>query len=177
MEKQQRGLVKKAMGGSPKAFGALMEQEQEYLYRMAFLYVRQEADALDVVQDSIVKAYKSLKTLRKPEYFRTWLTKILINTAQDALRRKKPFTSLEDEAEPAVREDLSPEDRMDLYQALEDLPEKYRDVITLKYLDGYTIREISAATGMPEGTVSVYLRRAIKQLRTMLKEEPVCEKT
>ena len=66
---------------------------------------------------------------------------------------------------------------MDLYQALEDLPEKYRDVITLKYLDGYTIREISAATGMPEGTVSVYLRRAIKQLRTMLKEEPVCEKT
>lgn len=176
MEKQQRALVKKAMRGDPKAFGTLIELEQEYLYRMAFLYVRQEADALDVVQDTIVKAYKSLKNLREPEYFRTWLTKILINTAQDLLRQKKPLASLEEKAGLTVREELPSEDRLDLYQALEDLPEKYRDVIKLKYLDGYTIREISAATGMPEGTVSVYLRRAVRQLQTILKEEPVCEK-
>lgn len=176
MEKQQRALVKKAMRGDPKAFGTLVEREQEYLYRMAFLYVRQEADALDVVQDAIVKAYKSLKTLREPEYFRTWLTKILINTAQDALRRKKPLASLEEEEGLAAREGLPLEERLDLYQALESLPEKYRDVVKLKYLDGYTIREISATTGMPAGTVSVYLRRAIRQLQTILKEEPVCEK-
>ena len=75
-EKQEKALVKKAMRGSPKAFGDLIEAQQEYLYRMAYLYVRQEADALDVVQESILKAYKSLKTLREPEYFRTWLTKI-----------------------------------------------------------------------------------------------------
>ena len=81
MEKRERSLVKKAMGGSPKAFGTLIEREQEYLYRMAFLYVRQEADALDVVQESILKAYKSLRTLREPEHFRTWLTRIVINTA------------------------------------------------------------------------------------------------
>ena len=71
---------------------------------------------------------------------------------------------------------MAPEERLDLYQALEGLPEKYRDVVKLKYLDGYTIREISAVTGMPEGTVSVYLRRAIRQLQAILKEEPVCEK-
>lgn len=56
------------------------------------------------------------------------------------------------------------------------MPEKYRDLIKLKYLDGYTIREISVITDMPEGTVSVYLRRAIKQMQIILKEEPVCEK-
>ena len=89
-EKQEKALVKKAMRGSPKAFGDLIEAQQEYLYRMAYLYVRQEADALDVVQESILKAYKSLKTLREPEYFRTWLTKIVINTAQDRRRRRKP---------------------------------------------------------------------------------------
>ena len=82
MEKGEKTLVKRAMRGNPKAFGTLVEREQEYLYRMAFLYVRQEQDALDVVQESILKAYKSLKTLREPEYFRTWLTKILINNAQ-----------------------------------------------------------------------------------------------
>lgn len=86
MEKGEKTLVKRAMRGNPKAFGTLVEREQEYLYRMAFLYVRQEQDALDVVQESILKAYKSLKTLREPEYFRTWLTKIVINTAQDTLR-------------------------------------------------------------------------------------------
>ena len=62
---------------------------------------------------------------------------------------------------------------MDLSQALEGLPEKYRDLVKLKYLDGYTIREISDATGMPPGTVSVYLRRAIDKLRTSLKEEAI----
>ena len=60
--------------------------------------------------------------------------------------------------------------------ALDQLPEKYQDVVKLKYFDGYTIREISSATGMPEGTVSVYLRRAIQELRLRLKEEAVCEK-
>ena len=50
-EKQEKALVKKAMRGSPKAFGDLIEAQQEYLYRMAYLYVRQEADALDVVQE------------------------------------------------------------------------------------------------------------------------------
>lgn len=176
MEKRERALVRKAMRGNPKAFGTLIEKEQEYLYRMAFLYVREEADALDVVQDSIIKAYKSVKNLREPEHFRTWLTKILINTAQDTLRRRKVTVPLEEELGCPAKEAMAPEERLDLYQALEALPEKYQNVIKLKYLDGYTIREISAMTGMPEGTVSVYLRRAIGQLRIILKEDPVCEK-
>ncbi len=176
MKNRERSLVKKAMRGNPKAFGTLIEREQEYLYRMAFLYMREEADALDVVQDSIIKAYKNVKTLREPEHFRTWLTKILINTAQDMLRRRRPAVPLEEELGCPAQEEITLEERMDLYQAIEALPEKYQDVVKLKYLDGYTIREISAVTGMPEGTVSVYLRRAIGQLRTILKEEPICEK-
>ena len=62
---------------------------------------------------------------------------------------------------------------MDLYQALEDLSEPYRGLVKLKYLDGYTIREISESTGMPAGTVSVYLRRAMDKLRASLKEGAV----
>lgn len=60
---------------------------------------------------------------------------------------------------------------MDLHEAVAQLPEKYQDVVKLKYFDGYTIREISRITGMPQGTVSVYLRRAVGQLRVLLKEE------
>lgn len=164
------------MRGSPNAFGELIRQEQDYLYRMAYLYTRREADALDVVQESILKAYKSLGSLRNPEYFRTWLTRILIRTAQDLLRRREELP-LEEGIQLPAPEGLPPEERMDLYRALENLPEKYRDVVKLKYLDGCTIREISDATGMPQGTVSVYLRRALSRLRDQLKEESLCEKS
>ena len=173
MEKSRRSLVKKAMRGDPRAFGELVTQEQEYLYRMAYLTVHNEADALDVVQESILKAYKSRKSLRDPELFRSWLTAILLNTGRDLLRARRPQVSLDEGLELLAPQGLSAEDRMDLSQALEGLPEKYRDLVKLKYLDGYTIREISDATGMPPGTVSVYLRRAIDKLRTSLKEEAI----
>lgn len=167
-------LVKKAMRGNPQAFGDLVRQEQEYLYRMAFLYTRQEEDALDAVQEAILKAYKSLKTLRDPEYFRTWLTRIVINTATDLCRKRRPDSPLEEADLPFSGEAVGIEDRMDLYAALERLPENYRDVIKLKYFDGLTIREIAHVTGMPEGTVSSNLSRAVKLLRKDLKEEPIC---
>jgi RNA polymerase sigma-70 factor (ECF subfamily) len=176
VDREELARVKRAMRGNPTAFGELIQREQEYLYRMAYLYTHQEADALDVVQESILKAYKSVKTLRDPEYFRTWLTRIVINTAQDLLRHRREEFPLEEGAQLPAQEALTPEERMDLYQALEQLPEKYRDVVKLKYLDGCTIREISDATGMPQGTVSVYLRRAVSRLRDQLKEEPLCEK-
>lgn len=175
MDREEQSRIKRAMRGNPTAFGELIRQEQEYLYRMAYLYTQQESDALDVVQDSILKAYKSLKNLREPEHFRTWLTRIVINTAQDLLRRRREEFPLE-EAQLPVPEGLAPEERMDLYRAMDKLPEKYRDVVKRKYFDGCTIREISDATGMPQGTVSVYLRRAVSRLRDQLKEESLCNK-
>ncbi len=178
MEKNKRDLtlVKKAMRGNPKAFGELVRQEQEYLYRMAFLYTHQEEDALDAVQESVLKAYQSLKTLREPSYFKTWLTRIVINTATDICRKRRPAEDLESIGELPAAETLSVEARMDLYDALERLPEKYRDVVKLKYFDGLTIREIAEITEQAEGTVSSQLTRAIRLLRSDLteREESKC---
>lgn len=176
MAKHQKNLplIKKAMRGNPRAFGELIREEQDYLYRMAFLYTRQEEDALDAVQESILKAYQNLKTLRDPEYFRTWLTRVVINTATDICRKRRPDEDLEEALFLPETESVSPEERMDLYDALERLPGKYRDVVKLKYFDGLTIREIAEITGTPEGTVSSQLSRAVKLLRKDLKEEPIC---
>lgn len=171
MKSKESTLAKKAVRGNPKAFGELVRGCQDYLYKMAYLQTRDEQDALDAVQESILKAYKSIGTLKNPELFQTWLTRIVINTARDGLRRKKPETPLEEGEESAPPDAISTEEKMDLYDALERLPEKYRDVVALKYFDGLTIREISRATGMPEGTVSVYLSRALKVLKSDLKEE------
>ena len=102
-------------------------------------------------------------------------------TIHNLMEKDKPFptglqTAFPLELDLPAPEGLPPEERMDLHGAIARLPEKYQDVIKLKYFDGYTIREISEATGMPQGTVSVYLRRAVKELQTLLKEEPVCKK-
>lgn len=173
--KKDTALVKKAMRGNPKAFGELIRTEQEYLYRMAFLYTHQEDDALDAVQESILRAYKAIRSLREPDYFRTWLTRIVINTAKDVYRRRDPHADLEDLRELAAPEGVSPDERMDLYAALDMLPEHYRDVVRLKYFDGLTTREIAQRLEVPEGTVSSWLHRAIEKLRLELKEEPQCK--
>ena len=163
-------LVKKAARGDPKAFGALVRQEQEYLYRMAFRHTGSEEDALDVVQESILKAYKSLKTLRDPELFRTWLTRIVINTARALCRKRGRELPLEEERDLPAPETLPEEEKLDLYAALDRLPETYRNVVKLKYFEGLTIREIARELDMPEGTVSSLLSRVLKRLKGQLNE-------
>jgi len=73
--------VNKAKKGNEKAFQALIEIEKHKLYRIAYLYVKKEEDALDVVQETIYKAFISIKQLKDAAYFSTWITRILINTA------------------------------------------------------------------------------------------------
>ena len=83
---ERLNLVRRAVRRKPGAFETLMEQEKEYLYKMAFLYCREEQMALDTVAETVAKAYVGIGKLKKPEYFRTWLTRILIN---EALRAKE----------------------------------------------------------------------------------------
>lgn len=176
MEKGEKTLVKRAMRGNPKAFGTLVEREQEYLYRMAFLYVRQEQDALDVVQESILKAYKSLKTLREPEYFRTWLTKIVINTAQDTLRARQRTGSPGGGAGPARPRGIAPRGAHGPARghcpAAGEVPRRDKAEVLRRvhhsgnqrghrYAPGHGVRVPAAA---------------VKELQTLLKEEPVCKK-
>lgn len=172
-QKRELSLIKKAMRGNPKAFGELIRDEQKYLYRMAFLYTRNEEDALDAVQESVLKAYTNIKKLRAPEHFRTWLTRIVINTAQNLCHQRRPGENIEDIDFLPFPENISPEERIDLYDALERLPEQYRQIIQLRYFDGLTNREIAKHLGIPEGTVASQLSRAMQRMRKELKEERI----
>lgn len=76
------------MKGSHKAFQELMEEQKVKLYKIAFMYVKNEEDALEVFQETIYKALISIKNLKDERYFSTWLTRILINTALDLIKKK-----------------------------------------------------------------------------------------
>lgn len=174
-DRQAEKLARKAIQGNVKAYGQLIEYYKEYLYRTAWLLIKNQEDALDIVGDCILRGFHSIHTLKKPEYFRTWLTRILINSAKD-YRKRYPETEDIDMicmAEP--EKGISPEEKMDLYRALDLLPEKYRNVVILKYFDEMKISEIAYALEMPEGTVKVYLNRAKTRLRLLLEEDEIYE--
>ena len=69
---KQLKLVKKAIKGNPDAYGELIREYQDYLYKTAYLYVKNEETALDAVGTAVLKAYLQIHTLRNPEYFKTW---------------------------------------------------------------------------------------------------------
>ncbi len=164
-------FARKAIHGNPEAYGWLITRHQEYLYKMAFLYMKNEQDALDLVGTTILKGYQNIRRLKKPQLFRTWITSILINTAKSELKKKDFHDSIEDKKLSAPESGLSAEERLDLNGAIDRLPDKYRTAVILKYFSGFSIQEISCAMNAPEGTVKAYLSRARGELKRMLKED------
>ena len=162
-------LVKKAINGNQKAFETLVKNESEKLYKTAFLYVRNKEDALDVLQETIYKAFVSIEQVKQPEFFNTWLTKILIRTAYDLLKKRKKsvfdeqlLDSYLDESSPNV------EGKLDLTNAIYTLNQNYQTVIILFYYHDLPIRIIADTMGKPESTVKTYLRRAKIELKLSL---------
>lgn len=163
--------VKKAIRGNVDAYGQLVELYKTYLYKMAWLYVRNEDMALDVVQESILKGFRQIKTLREEKYFKTWITRILINTANDMLNRQTTVIQWEQVRETAPSVQNHMEEKMDLCEAIKKLPRQYQSVVILKYFNDMKLAEIAEIMQIPEGSVSAYLFRAKQELRNILKED------
>lgn len=162
-------LVKKAIRGNDKAFEKLVKLESEKLYKTAFLYVRNKEDALDVLQEAIYKAYVSIDQVKQPEFFTSWLTKILIRTAYDFLRGKKRM--ILDESllnNYKVDSQTNIEGKIDLVKAISELNRDYQTVIILFYYHDLSIRYIGETLGIPENTVKTHLRRAKIELKRIL---------
>ena len=83
----EQKTVKRAMRGSVEAYGILIEEQKEYLYRTAYLYAGNEDAALEIVQETVLRAFRSIRKLREPGLFRSWITRILINVSKDYYKR------------------------------------------------------------------------------------------
>lgn len=173
--KQMEKLASKAIHGNAKAYGQLIEEYKEYLYRTAWLSVKDQEKALDIVGDCILNGFRSIHTLKNPAYFKTWLTRILLNAIQDYYQ-KNPITEDVDRLQMMATEStVSAEEKMDLHRAIDRLEERYKTVIILRYFDEMKISEIAFVMDIPEGSVKAYLFRAKQDLRRLLKEEDLYE--
>ena len=149
-------------------FARRVQEMRGRFYRTAYLYLGNESDAMEAVDEAVYQALRGLKKLRQPQYFETWLTRILINECKKELRRRKRFVSGEGLSETASPEML---DHLPLQEAIRQLPEELRSVIVLRCFAGYTQAETALTLDIPQGTVATRQRRALELLRLELGEE------
>lgn len=148
-------------------FAFRVESIRGKLYKTAYLYLGSESRAVDAVDEAVYKALCGYRKLRNPEYFDTWVTRILINECHNELRRQKRFYPLEELPETAAEE----LDTLPLKEALRRLPKDLKNVVILRYFAGYTVAETAGTLGIPVGTVATRQRKALKLLRLELEEE------
>jgi RNA polymerase sigma-70 factor (ECF subfamily) len=164
-------LVKKAQKGNDKAFLKLYQQFEEDIYRLAYVYVKNKDDALDVVQEVAYQSFKKIDTLKKPEYFKTWLMKITINCAINVIRKNKKVVLLKSDFEVLMgteEEDLLLS--LSLQELMDFLQEDEKSVILLRFYHDHTLKEISEILEIPLGTAKSVLYRALNKLRKNYKE-------
>lgn len=162
-------LVRKAQRGDKNAFMDLIEKNQLALYRAAKAILHREEDVEDAVQETICKAFYKLSDLRQPQYFKTWLTRILINCCYDLLRQQRGLVPLEvmpEEESPAEDRETS----LDVRRVLDELGENDRLVLTLYYLNDLPVRDIAGMLQISEGAVKQRLSHGRKKFREAYEE-------
>ena len=137
-----------------------IEAHSGMLYRVAYTILRNDDACKDALQDTALKAWEKRGTLKELRYFRTWITRILINTCYDTQRKRRRMVSIEDVPEPQV---AAPD--ISLAMALQSLPEKLRLPLVLYYSEGLTYAEIAQTLRLPMATVRGRIHRAKGQLR------------
>src|SRR5690606_19126377 len=143
MPKKER-LVKQAINGDQNALQTLLKEEKDKLYKMAFIYMKNEHDALEVFQQTILEVIESIHQLRNPAYSSTWATRICINVSLKELRNNKKIITMEDYSIPDVVEvSGSVEEKLDLAAVLYELDDKYRSVLVLRFYHDYTVSQIA----------------------------------
>ncbi|TCI53030.1 sigma-70 family RNA polymerase sigma factor [Exiguobacterium sp. SH1S21] len=164
-------LIQKAQRGNDQAFLKVFHHYESDLYRMAYVYVKNPDDALDVVQEVAYQAFKKIGTLREPDYVKTWLVKITINCALNLMKQRQKVIQLKPEFDEIVgKEEQDIALTLTLADMMETLCEEERSIIVLKYYQDYTFQQISDLLELPIGTVKSTLYRAVEKLRNELKE-------
>ncbi|NEU31941.1 sigma-70 family RNA polymerase sigma factor [bacterium LRH843] len=165
-------FVKKAQKGDDKAFIKIFQHYEEDIYRMAFVYVKNQEDALDIVQEVAYQSFKKVHTLKQPEYFKTWLLRITINCAVGTVKKSKNVIQLISDYEEFIGsadEDLPLS--LTIQSLIDTLQEDEKSIILLRFYQGYTFKEISEVLEIPLGTAKSVLYRALGKLRKEIKED------
>ena len=166
--KKQSNIIK-AKNGDNEAFLELINENKLNIYRVARGILSNEHDIEDAIQNTIIKAYEKINTLKKNEFFRTWLVRILINECNEIIRRNKRVVSINESNHEERYNDCY--ENIDLTKAINSLSEELRVTTVLFYFEDMSIKDIASILNIPNGTVRSRLSRARKILREVIGED------
>jgi RNA polymerase sigma factor (sigma-70 family) len=172
-----RYIIHKCLNGDSAAFGILVDKYKASIYALAYSKLRNFHDAEDITQEAFIKAYRNLRTLRYWDDFPAWLYSITSNLCKNWIRSQstRPDRDFVADQNPDLLTRLSMNSYRDgmtresVHEALNSLPEIYRQVLTLYYFSGMSIREIGGFLRIPPNTIAQRLRRA----RARMKQEMI----
>jgi RNA polymerase sigma-70 factor (ECF subfamily) len=171
-------LVARVRQGDEAAFEQLVLRHQRYVFNLAYRVLGDYAEAEDVTQEAFLRVWRGLSGFRGQARFTTWLYRIVHNLCLNRLPGlRRELLQIEPPEEILANPAPSPPDLFDarerlafLHAQLDRLPEKYRLVLTLRYLQEFSYAEIAAALDVPMGTVKTHLHRARRLLRERLRQ-------
>ena len=142
---------------------------QKELYRLAFHILKNKEDAEDALQETLYRAYSHLGQLKNPEYFKTWMVRILLNTAFEMQKKRKNNLEL-DEYKDVIGKSEDITTKIMLETVIREMDEKYQYVIFLYYYENYSVKEISEILNVSVMNVKQRLSRSRKILKEKLSE-------
>lgn len=173
-------LIRRAQKGDQDAFAALVDEHQRYVYNLSLRVLKDENEALDLTQETFIRAWTALPNFRGQSQFRTWLYRIATNLCYNRLPGlRRSLADLGDDVLPdlpetkardanPIREIEAREIRSHLHQAIDQLDASYRMLIVMRYHDELSYEEIARLLNLPLGTVKTGLFRAKEKLRRAL---------
>jgi len=174
----EKTLIQRAQKGDHEAFASLVDEHQRYVYNLALRVMKDENEALDLTQETFVRAWTALPNFRGQSQFRTWLYRIVTNLCYNRLPSLR--RSLNDLGDDVMEEIPEPnfnspasefetnETKRHLSQAIQNLDANYQLLITLRYQNELSYDEIASTLNLPLGTVKTGIFRAKEQLRKKL---------
>jgi len=143
----------------------IMNHKDDF-YRLAYGYVKNPNDAIDILQDSIQKAISSKNNLKKEQSLKSWFYRIVINTSLDFLRKQKRVVVVDEETIQSFSSGINDHyTNIDLERSLEALPPKYKSVIILRYFEDLKIEEVAEILQESPNTIKTRLYKALELLR------------
>ena len=172
---RERQLIRDVQEGNHGAFRELVELHMRRVYDLAYGFVNDHDDAEDIAQEVFVSAFRSIREFRQEAAFSTWLYRIAANCSLDRLKQRKRSTARFVPMEESHIADVSIDpttEQIDasahIERALHELPTLQRAVVMLRYMEGFSTKQVSDILKCSEGTVKTHLHRGLKKMRTKL---------
>lgn len=162
-------LVRRAQNGDADAFVQLMEKNRQNMYKVVICYVNNPEDAADIMQDTMLAAFEKIQDLKEPRYFRTWLTRILINKCKDFLDKRSWEVAFDEVPEKTCNDTAL--DHLIYEELIQAVDEQYRDILVLHYVEGFKATEIAEVLGMKDTTVRTRLKRGRENLMQVYEKQ------